>query len=219
MSPNYFFYHSFYYIFVLLNYIFIECKIYLSYCLACSARPASEWWEPYCGAYGYHRPAPLRACPATRQLIVLTSPWLNASIFTLQTRAFLSLNYTGLSPFCDKICRMQLFIHELFRTQHLLSMKCAGYCPCKPHFHDVDTRKVAYPGVLPRSPPTSPLSRAFPQAPPGVCNGTKGNNHLCPPPGLSTRHLASMAFWLVLSVLAFHHSASLLSALKQFRGL
>jgi hypothetical protein len=33
----------------------------------------------------YHRPAPLRARPATGQLIALTSPGLHASIFTLQT--------------------------------------------------------------------------------------------------------------------------------------
>jgi hypothetical protein len=102
-----------------------------------------------------------------------------------------------------------------------LSMKCVGCCPRKPHFHEVESEKI-----IPERRLVHLQHHPSPSVPRPItmctckqeCARVHKDTITCAfLLAFSFRHFISMAFWLVLPLLALHHAASLLSACRPLR--
>ncbi len=130
--------------------------------------------------------------------------------------------------FAMKDAVSSLFFYQLFMMQPLfqLNMQCVVLANL---IHMMSRPGLGYPGAQPRRhqlhlAPAPPCHTTMCSSSAGASerNGRNRNYyHLCPqaPPGLFHTPSSLMAFLLVLPVWAFHHSASFLSAWKQFMGL
>jgi hypothetical protein len=118
----------------------------------------------------------------------------------MQDSAFFAIKHAGCS----------LFIH-----------KCVGCCPFKPHLHEVDSEKIIperrYVHLRHHPSPAAPSPTTMCTCMQECARVQKDTITCAFLLAFSFRHFISMAFCLVLPVLALHHAASLLSACRPFR--